>query len=163
MGDADRRMQREGARDFQGPARTHCVSLSGFVSAAVMMDAIRRFDEAIRRDATIEAIVLDALDIDGFEPGTPARMVRWLLQDGTQIRAGILVSVSPVLLATLRATALLLPRMDVSAAPTRESACAWVVQTLGARHRVTTGIRPARHTPAEAISLVVSARRKASG
>ncbi len=157
MGDADKRAPRAGAQDLDGPQRTHGVRLYGFVSLPVIQDAMRRFDAAIERDATIEAVVLDALDIDGFEPGIPARFVQWLAQNAGQVRAAVLVTLSPVLVATVRASELLLPHTEISAAQTRSAALAIAVQGVASRQRVSTGIQRTRPTP-PAIS-----RRKIAG
>lgn len=157
MGATVRRAARVGAQDIEGPEHTHGVKLSGFVDSLVIRDAMRRFDLAIERDGTIEGLVLDALEIEGFEPGVPARFVLWLGRYTGQIRAGVLATLSPVLIATVRASELLLPQIAISAAPTRSSAYASLQQALGTRRRVSTGIQQTRPTPVEI------ARRKVSG
>jgi hypothetical protein len=144
MGDVDRAAARAGAHDVAGPPCTVTVRVQGFVDHPVIVTALRRFDAAIQRDPTVQAVVLDVLDIEGFEPGVPARLIQWLAQNAGQVRAAALVTMSPVLLATVRASELLLPNSTFTAAPTRAEAQSAARDALEGRTRTSTGVRRTR-------------------
>ena len=156
MGDADRIIVRAGAQDLGGPAGIHTIRLYGFLSFPVFQDLIRRLDYALSTDATVQAVVIDGLEIDGFEPGIPARLVQWLGNNSAQVRVAVLATLSPVLTATVRAAELLLRETALGVAPTRGEAQYVAQHLLSTRVRATTGTRP-RSTTGERPT------RKASG
>lgn len=133
--------ERAGAQDVGGPSRVHTIRIQGFLSYAVMTDVIRRLDAAVANDETVQAVVVDALEIDGFEPGIPARLVQWLGNNTAQVRVAVLSTLSPVLTATARAAELLLPETALAVAPTRAEAQHAAQHLLNTRPRVSTGTR----------------------
>ena len=156
MGDMDRLAVSAGAQDVGGPPGVHTIRVHGFLSFPVVQDVIRRLDRAVASDATMQAIVIDTLEIDGFEPGIPARLVQWLGNNTEQVRVAVLATLSPVLTATVRAAELLLRNTSLAVAPTRAEAQYAAQHLLNTRPRVSTGTRQ-RSTTGETLT------RKASG
>ncbi len=133
---------RSGTADVQGPAQVHTVAVRGFVTFNVASDLLRRFDAAIALDPSIRAVVIDMETIEGFEPGIPARIIQWLGANASQITAAVLVTLSPVLTATVRAAALILPNTNVGSATTRMEGQSTAVHLIAqSRPRAQTGTR----------------------
>ena len=153
MGDTERLVARAGVQDLTGPRTVHTVRAFGYLAQSGAADIVRRFDAALANDPSIQAIVLDVLDLDGFEPGVPARLIQWFGRNVAMVRVGVLATLSPVLTATVRAAGILQPNSRFGVAGTRAEAQQFALQLIESRVREA-GIRT--RTP-------VSNARKVSG
>jgi len=119
-------------QDVPGPSRTHTVALWGWLTHRGIDEMLRRFELALENDGGIEAVVIDALALDGFDPGAPARVIHWIGAHAGRVRAIVVVTHSLVLLSTARAAALMLPTTIVEVASERGDAQQRALEALSA-------------------------------
>jgi hypothetical protein len=89
------------------------------------------------------------LALDGFEPGVPAKIIHWLGARASGVDLGVLVTASPVLVATVHAAQLLLSPGVFVPASTRSEAYAAAAAVAGRRARVSSELTRAGVVPVE--------------
>lgn len=157
------------AEIVSSPGGACVIAPTGYVTFETLQRAMTLLDISIARDPSTRGVVLDALGIAGFEPGVPARAIQWVAARRKLVSAAVLVSTSPVLLATVRAAALMVRDVEIYAVPSRSEAVSGVLALVTpARARQSTGVR--RRTPDSGLqvqraerALAASSGREAAG
>lgn len=140
------------AEIVSAPGGVCVIALGGYVTFDTLLRAMTLLDSNIARDPSTQGVVLDVLGIAGFEPGVPARAIQWVAARRKLVSAAVLVSTSPVLLATVRAAALMVREVEIYAVASRSEAISGVLSLVAPRRaRQHTGVR--RKTPDAGVSV----------
>jgi hypothetical protein len=135
-------LARSGAIELvESPPGVQIVAVQGYLSFAAVATMLRQFEQATVGGEVVRVVVFDLLGIEGFQPGVPAKIIQWLGGQADRIRAGVLVTASPVLLATARAAELLLPTTMLATASSRREAIDMAHRLVAGRERASTAVR----------------------
>lgn len=124
-------------------AETLVATVQGFLSLPRLDAVLRRAAEALEDRSERRTVVLDLTGAEGFQPGTPARLVAWMRAHTEQVVGVVLVSPSQVLGAAARAASLLLPEQSLRVAGSRaEALAALAPPRVDRRKRSSSGAYP---------------------
>jgi hypothetical protein len=138
MGDLSRVGSAGRSSTFSTPAGVHGVVVTGFLSIAITLDALAELERAVGSASEPQAVVLDVVAIEGFEPGVPAKIIQWLGARAGVVPFGVVATTSPVLAATVRAVSVVLNGSQLVAVASRGEAVRRASHAM--RGRTNTGV-----------------------
>lgn len=98
----------------------------GFISREIQIAAYRAIDDVLRRAARPMALLWDSMAVDGFEPGLPMALTRFLVRRVPHFSRAAVVAQSLTILAVSRAVRVLLPPFPYAVFGDRSSALAFL-------------------------------------
>ncbi len=94
----------------------------GVISRATQRATYRAIDEALKQVPGPVALLWDSLRVEGFEPGLPMALTRFLISRVEHFSRAALVSRNPTIVAVARAVRVLLPPIPYTVFADRDDA-----------------------------------------
>jgi len=98
----------------------------GYISREIQIATYRAIDDILRRTAEPVLLLWDSLAVEGFEPGLPIALTRFLVRRVRRFSRAAVVARSLTILAVSRAARVLLPPFPYAVFADRSSALAFL-------------------------------------